>query len=288
MEADPRYFTKEDRDWAHEVGIQNYCFGVEDFDQKILSNVNRRQSPDDLFMAIDFLEDSDAYGIDLLWGLPRQSTETIGRWFDYIKEFRPDWISYYPLAKVPWLESIQQAYGDFTLPTPLEKYELYARGVEIFEELSYANQGMGHFIQREGKLSQALESKSIYRKVSGIYTSPVRYSLGLGVSAISESYTQLAQNDKIIDRYLFRIFKKEEAPYVKFHEKTPLEVEMNELVELIFTKNQIKEEHLVHFNEDAQRWFSPTNAPEFYEITPNGQHFKKNVMQILELEHFKS
>lgn len=275
MEADPRYFTKEMAKQVLELKIDRITFGAQDFNPEILSNVNRRQRPEHILQAKEALENEQAFGIDLLWGLPKQTAESMKLWKSYIKELAPDWISFYPLAKVPWLESIQQAYGDFTLPNQLEKYTLYQTGVEIFAELGYQNLGMGHFIRKNGRLN----NKLIYRKVSGLYPEEkTQYLLGLGVSAITESANIMAQNDKIIDRYLHTIENKNEAPLIKFHTKTPTEIHMNEFVEEVFTHNRIptKYRELLHDNipKDWVDW--DKNG----QISPFGAHFKKNIMQM--------
>ncbi len=282
MEADPRYFTKVDAQNALELKIDRICFGVQDFNDDILSNVNRRQSHQDLFRARENLDPTQSFGIDLLWGLPKQTKESMENWRDVLGKLSPDWISFYPLAKVPWLESIQQAYGDFTLPSRENKYLLYQWGVEIFESLGYKNLGMGHFIKSKGPLDQ---ESPIYRKVSGLFAQKISYLMGLGVSSITEADHFMAQNDKIIDRYIHTVLTKEELPILKFHEKTELEKEMNHHIEEIFSFHQIPKELREDLQEQVpKQWIDAQTG----RITPLGKHFKKNIMQISENILFKA
>ena len=273
MEADPRYFDERQAQIARELKIERISFGVQDFNSQILSNVNRRQDPDDIKRSKEAMLENQAMGIDLLWGLPKQSIESIQSWYGHIKDLAPDWISYYPLAKVPWLESIQQAYGDFTLPTKEEKYRLYQAGIEIFEELGYVNLGMGHFIKANGNI---IQDGPIYRKVSGLFTRPTSTLVGLGVSAISESKSHLSQNDKIIDRYIHTVLKKNELPTMKKHHKSSSEIEMNLFVESVFSHNQIPTKYLEKLGDYLSSEWVETNG----EITELGKHFKKNIMQL--------
>ncbi len=274
MEADPRYFNTDQAKQALELAIDRISFGVQDFNPEILSNVNRRQTPEHIFQAKEALTANQSFGIDLLWGMPKQNESTIHKWEEHLKALRPDWISYYPLARVPWLESIQQAYGDFTLPDRQQKYALYQWGVEIFEKLGYRNLGMGHFIKEGGKLDQG---QKIYRKVSGLFPEETTYLLGLGVSAITDSSEFMAQNDKIIDRYLHTIFQKGEVPLLKFHHKSDDEKRMNQLVEDVFTHNRISDS--LYPQMDG---LLPESWHQGPEISLFGQHFKKNIMQIAE------
>lgn len=270
MEADPRYFTKVVAQQALELKIDRITFGVQDFNPEILSNVNRRQRPEHLYQARAALEADQSFGVDLLWGLPKQSVETFKIWESHIRELSPDWISFYPLAKVPWLESIQQAYGDYTLPTQIEKYELYQAGQEIFEGAGYKNLGMGHFIKKNGKL----DHQNIYRKVSGLFPDKTSYLLGLGVSAITDTTDFIAQNDKVINRYLHTVNGKNEIPLIKFHNKTTEEKLMNELIEQVFSFNKIPDTQLPQLKN-----ILPESWHKNGHITPLGAHFKKNIMQ---------
>jgi len=271
MEADPRYFTKEVAQKALELQIDRITFGAQDFNPEILSNVNRRQRPEHLYQAREALDSAQSFGLDLLWGLPKQSVATIKMWESDIRELSPEWISFYPLAKVRWLESIQQAYGDFTLPSQLEKYKLYQAGHEIFEALGYKNLGMGHFIKKEG----VLDHQNIFRRVSGLSPQKSTYLLGIGVSAITDTTHFMAQNDKIIDRYLHTLSRKGEIPLIKFHEKTSHEKLMNKFVEEVFSFNRIPHAQLAQLKDILpQQWH------ENGKITPLGAHFKKNIMQM--------
>ena len=276
MEVDPRYFTREDAQWAFALKINRFNFGVQDFNSEILSNVNRRQSLDHLHRAKEALLPQQIMGMDLLWGLPKQDERSMKNWYSHLKTLAPDWIYFYPLAKVPWLESIQNAYGDFTLPDRERKYELYQWGVEIFESLGYRNQGMGHFVKKNGPLDQTL-----YRKVSGLFPQKTPYLMGLGVSAITEGPDFMAQNYKILDRYLFSLLKKNELPLFKFHKKSQKEKQMNQLVEDIFSHHTIPE---LLKQRVPEEWREPNSN----DISNLGLHFKKNIMQIGEKTIFEA
>jgi oxygen-independent coproporphyrinogen III oxidase len=279
MEVDPRYFSREDAYQAQTLKIDRFSFGVQDFNEAVLSNVNRKQTPEDSFRSKENLAPNQAFGIDLLWGLPKQKEETIKSWEPILKDLAPDWISFYPLAKVPWLESIQHAYGDFSLPTREHKYRLYQWGNEIFERLGYYHLGMGHFIKKNGLLDKY---DHFYRKVSGLYPRQTNYSLGLGVSAITESKDHLLQNEKILDRYLYRVLKRNEDPIIKFHVKNSEDKKINQWIENVFTHNKLPQNFLTEHPSEVRdlipsEWFDA----EINQITPLGSHFKKNILQKL-------
>ena len=109
--------------------------------------------------------------------------------------------------------------------------------------------------------------------------------MGLGVSSITEADHFMAQNDKIIDRYIHTILTKEELPILKFHEKTELEKEMNHHIEEIFSFHQIPKELREGLQEQVpKQWIDAQTG----RITPLGKHFKKNIMQISENILFKA
>src|SRR5690606_41454990 len=62
------------------------------------------------------------------------------------------------------------------------------------EKMGYAEIGMDHFALPGDELFEAMNSKTLHRNFMGYTTSPSKIMIGLGVSAISDSWTAFAQN----------------------------------------------------------------------------------------------
>jgi oxygen-independent coproporphyrinogen-3 oxidase len=68
-------------------------------------------------------------------------------------------------------------------------------------EAGYFEIGMDHFALCTDSLYQAIENKTLHRNFMGYTTSKTRVMIGLGVSAISDSWYGFAQNVKGVEEY---------------------------------------------------------------------------------------
>src|SRR5690606_3343618 len=133
---------------------------------------------------------------DLIYGLPKQSIDTITNTINKVIQLKPDRISFYSYAHVPWLKPGQRHYSEKDLPKDEEKLELYKLGKAMIMAEDYEDVGMDHFALRGDALFQAAEQRMLHRNFMG-YTDRVSpLMIGLGVSAISDSWNAFAQNVK--------------------------------------------------------------------------------------------
>ncbi|MCF8058330.1 MAG: radical SAM protein [Bacteriovoracaceae bacterium] len=280
VELEPKTFNQEDYQYFKSIGINRFSFGIQDFSKEICENLNRHQTIEEVFRAINHLGDEDGLGLDLIWGLPKQTIDTVKSWKAHLKELSPDWISFYPLAKVPWLKSYQNAYGDFTLPTLEEKFQLYVAGIRLFEELNYIHFGFGHFIKKEGHFKKALEEQALTRRVSGLYPREIHHTLALGVGAISEINNSLHQNYKILERYRHSIAVQNIIPTEKAHLMNAEDIARKELMEQIIHKNIIlPHEYQLIENKFPKGWFNKNQ--DNHSLTAHGRHFLGQVLKEL-------
>jgi coproporphyrinogen III oxidase-like Fe-S oxidoreductase len=304
VEVDPLTLSNE------QVGLFNqltrspenlrFSMGVQDFSNEVCENVNRHQESQHIEKAFHLLKDHDK-GIDLIWGLPHQTRPHIDKWQSHLKKLAPDWINFYPLAKVPWLAPYQDAYGSFKLPSLKKKYELFEAGHNLIEELHYHHFAFGHYLKEGSNVAKALKDQCLFRSVSGIYQRPHLYSLGLGVGAISSFEGQLHQNDRILDKYKYSILEKKDVSGERAHRLSGKEIHFNSVIDEALYRNQINVESLPQLPNDfnfegpggtkgeiwKSHWFREdlSNA-QALEISPKGRLFLKNILQNLEKLHF--
>jgi oxygen-independent coproporphyrinogen-3 oxidase len=118
----------------------------------------------------------------------------------------PDRIAFYSYAHVPWIKGNgQRGFKDSDLPSADEKREMYETGKEILEKAGYVEIGMDHFALKSDSLYKALEKGELHRNFMGYTTSETDLMIGLGVSAISDSWYAFAQNEKKFEDYQARI-----------------------------------------------------------------------------------
>ena len=280
-EASPQSFTKEFQALCHELGIKRFSFGVQDFNEDITANVNRHQSLTDIERALSLLTPSDQAGIDLIWGLPHQKRETMREWRRPLKDYPLHWVSFYPLAKVGWLETYQNAFGDFTLPELPEKYALFEEGVDALTEANFEHFAFGHFISKDGGLFQAFKEKHLSRYVCGLFPHSLGDMVGLGVGALSHIGDYHTQNVKILDKYLHTLNTKGHSPLIKTHKMSEEEISFRGIIRDAVQRGILKADKISLFSPKEQElWFIP--KADFLEISPYGRFFLKNILQRIE------
>jgi oxygen-independent coproporphyrinogen-3 oxidase len=203
FEAHPWSTTNAHLQTLYDLGFRRVSIGVQDFDEDLMKLVNRSQSIASIQRCT---EDARAIGYtsinyDLIYGLPRQTPAHIERDADFIAQLMPERIAFYAYAHVPWLKRSQDAYSEADLPTGADKRLLYEIGRARFEALGYQEIGMDHFALPQDSLSKALKMGVLHRNFMGYTTTRSRLMLGLGASAISDTWDAFAQNEKNIADY---------------------------------------------------------------------------------------
>jgi oxygen-independent coproporphyrinogen-3 oxidase len=84
---------------------------------------------------------------------------------------------------------------------------------------------MDHFALEHDDLAIAFKNKNLHRNFMGYTTQDTNFMIGLGMSAISDSWFGFAQNDKTVEGYLEKIAKNE-IPIFRGHVLSNLDVEI--------------------------------------------------------------
>ncbi len=184
-------------------GFRRLSIGIQDFDPHILGVINRQQSFAQVADVTRWARELGYHSInyDLIFGLPFQTPDHIRRNMDRLEQLQPERLAFYSYAHVPWIKPSQRAYSETDLPTGAEKRYLYELGRDRLAEIGYREIGMDHFALAHDSLSQAMDAGTLHRNFMGytpLYTS---ISLGLGASAISDSWDAYVQNEKNIETY---------------------------------------------------------------------------------------
>jgi len=118
---------------------------------------------------------------------------------------------------VPWIKGVgQRGFDENDLPSPELKRELYEKGKALLSELGYVEIGMDHFSLPTDTLYQSMLHKTIHRNFMGYSSSSTQLMIGLGMSAISDSWYAFAQNDKSVEAYTERV-NNNELPVFRGH-----------------------------------------------------------------------
>lgn len=203
VEIDPRGLTDEHLDALKEVGFNRASMGVQDFELKVQEAVNRLQSEELTRWAFDGLRmrDFESINLDLIYGLPFQTTDSFERTLDRIIDIAPDRLAVFNYAHVPWMKKHQRVIKEETLPKPSEKLNILKNTIEKLTSVDYVYIGMDHFAKPEDSLTQALYEKKLYRNFQGYSTKAGCDLYALGLSSISQLNDAYAQNIKDIQNY---------------------------------------------------------------------------------------
>lgn len=153
---------------------------------------------------------------DLIYGLPKQTEASIEQTFQAVLRLRPERIAFYSYAHVPWIKPSQRRFTEADLPDGKAKRRLYELGRQNLESAGYLEIGMDHFALPGDKLWQATQERTLFRNFMGYTTKPIVPLIGLGVSAISDSWSAFIQNEKSLERYQAAIAKGE-LPILRGH-----------------------------------------------------------------------
>ncbi|AHZ83808.1 oxygen-independent coproporphyrinogen III oxidase [Bdellovibrio bacteriovorus] len=203
IEVDPRRTNAAQLKALRELGFNRVSMGVQDFHPEVQRLVNRIQP---LEITQKLTQDARDMGytsvnFDLIYGLARQTPESITETAKATVALRPDRIALYSFALVPWIKPAQRLFKDEDLPKASEKRRLYeiARGILI--EGGYVEVGMDHFALPTDNLCIAMNEKRLHRNFMGYTDQRTDVLLGMGVSSISETPYSFHQNEKVLPLY---------------------------------------------------------------------------------------
>lgn len=189
------------------LGFKRISVGVQDFDPMVQATINRHQ---DFTTTKRVVEWAGKHGfadlnIDLVYGLPLQTLDSICQTVDLVSELSPQRIAYYSYAHVPWKSKVQRKFTEEDLPSPELKWTMYHTGAEKLRSVGLQSIGMDHFALPSDTLFDAYENGRLNRNFMGYSTTDNKMIIGLGVSSISDSWTSFIQNEKTIEAYQDRI-----------------------------------------------------------------------------------
>ncbi|CAM1347607.1 oxygen-independent coproporphyrinogen III oxidase [Tenacibaculum insulae] len=219
FEGHPNNTTKEQLQTLFDVGFTRVSYGVQDYNHKVQVAIHRVQPFENVERATRWAREIGYTSIshDLIFGLPFQTKENVIHTINKTKELQPDRISFYSYAHVPWVKGVgQRGFNEQDLPKNEEKRELYEIGKELFAELGYVEIGMDHFALKTDTLYKATQEKTLHRNFMGYTANKTQLMIGLGMSAISDSWYGFAQNVKTVKEYQ-KIVGEGEIPVFRGH-----------------------------------------------------------------------
>ena len=192
VEIDPRNLSEDKVGAFAEIGINRVSMGVQDFDPKVQVAIGREQDFALTRRAIELFRKQGvtSVNIDLVYGLPHQTTESLSQTIEQVLELAPDRIAAFGYAHLPQRVKPQRLIDSEALPGLVERFNQAARIVSLLEAAGYRRIGIDHF----ARSGDGLAEKPLRRNFQG-YTSDAGDALiGLGASAIGKLMGGYVQN----------------------------------------------------------------------------------------------
>jgi oxygen-independent coproporphyrinogen-3 oxidase len=207
IEVHPNYTSEDHIKSLADLGFNRISIGVQDFDPHVQFIINRIQSFES---TVEVVKWARQYGyqsinVDLVYGLPFQKENHISHTLEQIARFLPERIAFYSYAHVPWKSKGQRRYTEKDLPTAIEKWSMYQLGRERLIELGYRAIGMDHFALSGDAMLKSFDNGNLHRNFMGYTTNENKLLIGLGASAIGDSWNAFFQNEKIVEHYQERV-----------------------------------------------------------------------------------
>ena len=219
FEGHPNNTTYEQLKKLYNLGFRRVSFGVQDYAAKVQKAIHRIQ-PFHNVAKVTFWAKEIGYtsiGHDIIFGLPFQTIENIVDTIEKTNSLKPDRLAFYSYAHTPWIKGNgQRGFNEADLPKDVEKRKLYETGKNLLSQNGYHEIGMDHFALASDSLYKAGHTGELHRNFMGYSSSKTQLMIGLGVSAISDSWYSFAQNTKRLEEY-YQLLESDQLPVVKGH-----------------------------------------------------------------------
>ena len=188
IELDPRTMTRERADSLARLGFNRASLGVQDFDARVQSAVNRIQPYETTADTIAWLRAAgiDAINLDLIYGLPYQTVESVRQTVSLAADLMPDRMALFGYAHVPWIKQHQRLLDAEALPDTFDRFGQAAAAAEALTARGYHRVGLDHFARAEDSLCRMSEEHRVGRNFQGYTTDECPTLLGFGVSSIGQ------------------------------------------------------------------------------------------------------
>lgn len=199
VEIDPRILTPEWIVAAAKAGVRRASLGVQDFCQEVQAAINRPQPYELVARSIAALRAAGitSINLDLIYGLPRQSLASLAKTIDEALSLKPERLSLFGYAHVPWLKPHQNLIDDADLPAARARLAMQHEAARRFEAAGFRRLGLDHFARPDDSLAAAAAEQRMHRNFQGYTTDAADVLLGFGASAIGhlpQGYVQNAAN----------------------------------------------------------------------------------------------
>ncbi|MFM7346304.1 MAG: oxygen-independent coproporphyrinogen III oxidase [Tagaea sp.] len=203
VELDPRTLDSEMVCALKAAGVGRVNLGIQDFDPKVQRAINREQPFELVAEKLAALRGAGIahVGMDLIYGLPHQTEETLRATIDQAAELGAERVALFGYAHVPWMKPHQKLLEPEGLPDTHARWALASAAQARLADRGYARIGIDHFAYPDDEMALAQREGHLRRNFQGYTTDTSDTLLGFGPSAISAFAEGYAQNHPRLDAW---------------------------------------------------------------------------------------
>ncbi|MCP4780551.1 MAG: oxygen-independent coproporphyrinogen III oxidase [Hyphomicrobium sp.] len=203
IEVDPRGLSGDRIAAFAQASVTRVSIGVQDFDPKVQAAINRLQSFETTKRVVEMFREQGiaAINIDLVYGLPHQTRDSVTRTIKQVLALEPNRIATFGYAHLPSRLKHQRVIDQSTLPDVVERFAQSNRLVDMLAAAGYVRIGLDHFARADDPLSTG----PVRRNFQGYTSDAADALIGLGASAIGRLPEGYAQNSVPVADYERRI-----------------------------------------------------------------------------------
>ncbi|WP_217447766.1 oxygen-independent coproporphyrinogen III oxidase [Maribellus comscasis] len=297
MECHPAMLDSAYIDALVKSGFNRMSLGIQDFNLKVLENVNRDPSEIPVEELVQLIRSRGDIGVnlDFIYGLPYQDVKSFSETIEQAVKISPDRLVTFSYAHVPWIKKAQKILEVRGLPEADEKLAMFEAAYKILTQNGYKPIGLDHYAKADDELNIALENRTLHRNFQGYCTRETTGQVyAFGATGISQLESAYAQNAKDTNKYVeqiesgnffiekgYKLSKKEKIIkhvineimcnyYLSWKEAAQkFEVSEDELKNVV----ELKEGNLDNFAEDGLLNFNPDEIA----VTDSGRFFVRNI-----------
>ena len=298
IEVDPRTVTPARVHSLRRQGFNRISLGVQDYDPQVQLAVNRVQPEADTQAVIDAARAAGFHSvsIDLIYGLPRQSAETMARTLEQVIKADPDRIAVYNYAHLPHLFKPQRRINEADMPGPDARLDMLSLCISRLTAAGYVYIGMDHFAKPADALAVAQAQGRLHRNFQGYSTHAETELVSCGVSAISAVGPTYSQNVKTLDAY-YDLLDRNELPIERGIILTMDDVMRRKIIHTLMCNFELSVAAIEQaFPVQFAKYFAPELArlaglerdgllsldPEWITVTPRGRLLIRNICMVFD------
>ncbi|GAB1857108.1 oxygen-independent coproporphyrinogen III oxidase [Flavobacteriaceae bacterium MHTCC 0001] len=219
FEGHPNNTTGAHLQTLFDLGFRRVSFGVQDYNVTVQKAIHRVQPYENVKRVTQIARHIGytSIGHDIVFGLPFQTLNHVESTIVKTKTLLPDSIAFYSYAHVPWIKGNgQRGFQDADVPDANLKSAQYTLGKSLLLKAGYHEIGMDHFALKTDALYASYHQGNLHRNFMGYTVCKTQAMIGLGVSAIGDSWYGFAQNVKSLEEY-YNMLEDNELPIFRGH-----------------------------------------------------------------------